>query len=186
MRACRIPARNIAGVARFGEELLHAFSKQRMNKSRGDLGHRNKNELTQMEPRMRQCQKRRVHCFAAEKKEVEVNDARLFFVFVAPAENVFDPEKASHHLCRTNVADMYRSDHIQEVELAFEANRLGFIDIGKAVNGEVGLDQTANRREQIAGAVAKVGTHANIGCDEIGAHKGTATKEIGEYRLFVN
>ena len=48
------------------------------------------------------------------------------------------------------------SDHIEEIEFAFEADGLGLINIRQAIYAKVRFNEAPNGREKIPGTVTKV------------------------------
>ena len=99
-----------------------------MYERRGDLAHRDKDKIPEMKARMGEGQEFGFGLFVIVEEKVEVDRSRFLERLVLAAEQVLDPEHPGHHLRRRDALALELGDHVEEVGIALDLDRLGLVD----------------------------------------------------------
>jgi len=105
--------------------------KDRVDVSRGDLAHRDEDEVAKMKARMREGEEFRFDLFMIVEQKIEIDRSRLLQRFVPAAEQVFNAQHPGHHLRRSYTFASKLSNHVQKIVFAFDLDWLSFVDTRK-------------------------------------------------------
>ena len=127
------------------------------------LGERHEHEPALVQTRVRQRQKRRLILQIAVEKQIQIDRARRFGIFLHSAQKIFDANHPRHHLFGRHAGDAGFGDHIEKQALIFDTDRLGFVNRRQAADLEIGFHQPAYAEQKIPGAVAEIRAERNVG-----------------------